>query len=141
MRRCGSAFSIGLSRYQNFIIIQTSKCHIGQLDGKRAEISSIIFTRVLLPRIRGMLFETLGVSFRMIFGLPTRHFLIGPLIDAIGSVFLIISIFLLTFMERIPESVATWIFDSAIVLLFAVEIMYALHMHARTNRAGGATSG
>lgn len=79
----------------------------------RAGLSFKIINLLLLPIISGLLFKTLEASFRKIFRLPTRHFLIGQLLYALGSIFLIM----------------LWIFYSAIVLLFAVEIMHALHCH------------
>ena len=65
----------------------------------QAGISFKIINLVLLPIISGLLFKTLEVSFRKIFGLPTRHFLISQLFYAVGSIFFIMSIFLINFIS------------------------------------------
>ncbi len=72
----------------------------------RAGLSFKIINLLLLPVISGLLFKTLEVSFRRIFRLPTRHFLIGQLLYAVGSIFLIMFIFLVNFIWGILEPIA-----------------------------------
>ena len=72
----------------------------------RAGISFKIINLVLLPIISGLSFKTLEVSFRKIFGLPTRHFLLGQLLYTLGSIFLIVSIFLTNFVWGILQPIA-----------------------------------
>ena len=72
----------------------------------RAGLSFKIINLLLLPIISGLLFKTLEVSFRKIFRLPTRHFLIGQLFYAVGSIFLIMFIFLINFVWGIFEPLA-----------------------------------
>ena len=72
----------------------------------RAGLSFKIINLLLLPIISGLLFKTLEVSFRRIFRLPTRHFLIGQLLYAVGSIFLIMFIFLINFIWGIFEPLA-----------------------------------
>lgn len=72
----------------------------------RAGLSFKIITLLLLPIISGLLFNTLEVSFRKIFRLPTRHFLLGQLLYAVGSVFLVMFIFLVNFFWGILEPIA-----------------------------------
>lgn len=72
----------------------------------RAGISFKIINLVLLPIISGLSFKTLEASFRKIFRLPVRHFLIGQLLYALGSIFLIVSIFLINFIWGILQPIA-----------------------------------
>jgi membrane protein len=72
----------------------------------RAGLSFKIINLLLLPIISSLLFKTLEVSFRKIFRLPTRHFLIGHLLYAVGSIFLIMFIFLVNFIWGILEPIA-----------------------------------
>lgn len=73
----------------------------------REGISLKIINLALLPLISGLLFKELEVSFRKIFRLPTRHFLIGQLLYAVGSIFFIMSIFLVNFIWGILEPIAS----------------------------------
>jgi membrane protein len=71
----------------------------------RAGLSFKIINLLLLPIISGLLFKTLEFSFRRIFRLPTRHFLLGQLLYAVGSVFLVMFIFLVNFIWGILEPI------------------------------------
>jgi uncharacterized BrkB/YihY/UPF0761 family membrane protein len=77
----------------------------------RAGLSFKIINLLLLPIISGLLFKTLEVSFRKIFKLPTRHFLIGQLLYAVGSIFLVMFIFLVNFIWGIFEPIANRYLD------------------------------
>lgn len=72
----------------------------------QADLSFKVINLILLSIISGLLFKTLEVSFRKIFGLPTRHVLIGQLLYAVGSIFLIVSIFLVNFIWGILNPIA-----------------------------------
>jgi membrane protein len=72
----------------------------------RAGLSFKIINLLLLPIISGLLFKTLEVSFRRIFRLPTRHFLLGQLLYAVGSIFLVMFIFLVNLIWGILEPLA-----------------------------------
>ena len=78
----------------------------------RAGLSFKIITLLLLPIMSGLLFKTLEVSFRKIFRLPTRHFLIGQLLYAVGSIFLIMFIFLVNFIWGILDPIANRYLDA-----------------------------
>ena len=71
----------------------------------RAGLSFKIINLLLLLMISGLLFKTLEVSFRKIFRLPTRHFLVGQLLYAVGSIFFIMFIFLVNFIWGILEPI------------------------------------
>jgi membrane protein len=77
----------------------------------RAGISFKIINFVLLPIITGLMFKSLEISFRKIFRLPTRHFLISQLLYAVGSIFFIMSIFLINFVWGILEPIANHYLD------------------------------
>jgi membrane protein len=77
----------------------------------RAGISFKIINLVLLPIITGLMFKSLEISFRKIFRLPTRHFLISQLLYAVGSIFFIMSIFLVNFVWGILEPIANHYLD------------------------------
>jgi uncharacterized BrkB/YihY/UPF0761 family membrane protein len=77
----------------------------------RAGIGFKIINLILSPIISGLLFKTLEVSFRRIFGLPTRHFLLGQLLYSVGSIFFIVSLFSVNFFWGILGPIANHLFN------------------------------
>jgi membrane protein len=53
---------------------------------------------LMLPLISGLIFKTLDTSYRRIFGLPSRHLLLGQAISILMSIFAVLLFFVLNFI-------------------------------------------